>query len=73
MEYKSGINWTPYLATAFCEGFGAGEGASSDEQLEAWQYMYDNNLAWNRQGWYGRTLEHLIQLGLIDTENKNKL
>ena len=43
MEYKSGINWTPYLATAFCEGFGAGEGASSDEQLEAWQYMYDNN------------------------------
>ena len=32
---------TPYLATAIAEGFCEGEGATKEEQLTAWQYIYD--------------------------------
>lgn len=32
---------TSYLACAICEGFCEGEGASQEEQIEAWQYLID--------------------------------
>ncbi len=37
---------TPYLATAIVEGFCEGEGASEEEQIEAWQYLIDTGMAW---------------------------
>lgn len=36
-----------------------------DEALEAWQYLIDSGLAWQLQGWYGRTAERLIEAGLV--------
>lgn len=59
----SKIHWTPYLATAYAEGFCEGENASEEEQLEAWQYLIDTGLAWQLQGFFGRTAAALIESG----------
>ena len=56
---------TPYLATAIVEEFCEGEGASEEEQVEAWQYLVDTGLAWTLQGWFGRTATDLINAGVI--------
>lgn len=46
------------------------EDASIDEQLQAWQSLVDSGLAWQLQGWYGRTATQLIQQGLINSPAK---
>tara|TARA_R100001015_G_C4581622_1_gene138052 strand:- start:505 stop:711 length:207 start_codon:yes stop_codon:yes gene_type:complete len=61
---------TPYLAVGIAEGF---EEAETEKQfLEAWQYIYDNELYLGLQGRFGRTLESLIEQGYINTNNKTK-
>ena len=62
------IEWTPYLATAYAEGFCEGEGATEQEQLEAWAYLIKTGLCWSLQGWFGRTASALIEHGLITKE-----
>ena len=37
--------------------------AEDDEEVEAWQYLIDTGLAWQLQGWYGRTAQRLINDG----------
>lgn len=66
MESKLGITWTPYLATAYAEGFCEGENATDEEQLEAWAYLIETGQCWSLQGWFGRTAEGLIESGIID-------
>jgi len=53
------ITWTPYLASACVEGF---DGEDHDEAtiVSAWQYLINTGLAWQLQGWYGRTAQYLI-------------
>jgi len=62
---STGIKWTSYLATAYAEGFCEGENATIEEQTEAWQYLIDTGLAWELQGWFGRTANQLIKKGII--------
>ena len=62
----SKIKWSPYLATAYAEGFCEGEGATEAEQLGAWQYLVYTGLVWKLQGWFGRTATALIEQGLIN-------
>jgi hypothetical protein len=57
------IKWTPYLATAYAEGFCEGEGATKEEQLGAWQYLIDTGMAWKLQGFFGRQANALIEAG----------
>ena len=38
--------------------------ADEDKQIEAWQHLVDTGLAWNLQGWFGRTAQHLIEQGI---------
>lgn len=59
------MKWTPYLATAFAEGFCEGEGASLEQQIEAWACLIKTGMCWSLQGWFGRSAQGLIESGRI--------
>ena len=52
-----------YTATGLAEGFIEAE--SEQQVIEAWQYLHDTGLAYQLQGWFGRTAQHLLNLGVI--------
>lgn len=54
---------TPYTATGIAEGFI--EANSPNEQVAAWQYLVNTGMAWQLQGFFGRTAEALIEQGII--------
>lgn len=62
------IQWTPYLATAYAEGFCEGEGASAEDQIKAWAYLIQTKLCWHLQGWFGRNAQGFIQSGIISRD-----
>ena len=64
------IQWTPYLAAAFAEGFGEGEGATQEQQLEAWAYLIKTGQCWTLQGWFGRMADNLITNGIISKDGE---
>ena len=70
LNKRTEIEWTPYLACAYAESFCEGEDASLEEQIEAWEYIYDNNLHHNLQGFYGRNLELYIEHGILSKSDK---
>jgi len=53
-----------YQAVGLAEGFI--EADSEDQVLEAWQTLVDTGMAWQLQGWFGRTARHLIEEGYIN-------
>ena len=50
-----------FTATMIAEG--VVEASSEEEYLEAWQHLIDTGLAWQLQGWFGRTAAALIEGG----------
>ena len=77
INQKTEIKWTPYLASAYAEGFCEGENATKEEQLEAWAYLIKTKLCYKMQGFFGRSANGLIESGvisaegIIDWENEN--
>ena len=55
---------TSYNATGIAEGWIEAE--STEQWLEAWQHLVDTGLAWQLQGWFGRSAQHLIDEGRIN-------
>jgi hypothetical protein len=53
-----------YKAIGLAEGWIPTD--NEDEIIMAWQYLHDTKLAYNLQGWFGRTAQDLINSGLID-------
>ena len=51
-----------YTATGIAEGWIDCE--SEDQYIDAWQTLVDTGLAWQLQGWFGRTAANLIDAGL---------
>ena len=66
MTKKEKTELTPYLATAIAEGFCEGEGATEEQQIEAWQYLHDTGLAYKLQSWFGKNARQLITEGIIN-------
>ncbi len=52
-----------YTAVGLAEGFI--EADSEEQIIEAWQYLHDTGLAYQLQGWFGRTATSLIEQGII--------
>lgn len=65
---KSKIEWTPYLATAYAEGFCEGEGAPLEEQIEAWCYLHVSKVGYSLQGWFGRNLSNLLEQKIFSND-----
>jgi len=58
-----------YLAVGIAEGF---EKPANEEQvIEAWQHLVDTGLAWQLQGWFGRTAAQLIESGIVKQGGTN--
>ena len=53
-----------YEATGLAEGFIEAE--SEEQIIKAWQHLHDTGLAYNLQGWCGRTARDLINEGIIN-------
>lgn len=53
-----------YTACSIVEGF-SGREHTEKEMEAAWQYLYDIKAYRWLQGWYGRTMQSLLEDGLI--------
>ena len=57
-----------FTATGIAEGFIDPEGDTDEEReasvIAAWQHLINTGLAWNLQGWFGRTANSLIEQGV---------
>lgn len=51
-----------YTAVGIAEGFVNAD--SEDQVVQAWQTLIDTGLAWQLQGWFGRTAHDLIERGI---------
>ena len=51
-----------YTATGIAEGFIECE--SEEQYIQAWQTLIDTGLAWQLQGFFGRTAKQLIDQGV---------
>tara|TARA_R100000005_G_scaffold70231_1_gene37890 strand:- start:195 stop:383 length:189 start_codon:yes stop_codon:yes gene_type:complete len=40
--------------------------STQEELIQAWQMLVDTGMAWQLQGWFGRTAAQLIEEGLIN-------
>jgi hypothetical protein len=49
------------------------EDADEEELREAWQYLVNTGLAWQLQGFFGRTAQQLIDVGFIDAPTVERL
>lgn len=52
-----------FNAVGIAEGFI--EADSEEQVIEAWQFLVDSGLAWQLQGFFGRTATQLIEQGVI--------
>ena len=57
----------PFTAMMIAEG---SYSADEDEQIAAWQTLIDTGLAWQLQGWFGRTAQALINDGICKSANE---
>jgi hypothetical protein len=58
-----------FTATMIAEG--VEEASSEEEYLEAWQLLINTGLAWQLQGWFGRTAKELIDAGLCTMKGRS--
>ena len=60
-----------YRATGLAEGWIPTD--DEDEIIEAWQHLHDTGLAYQLQGWFGRTAQGLLNEGIITNNNEKRL
>ena len=52
-----------FTAVGIAEGFI--ECDDEGQFIEAWQALVDNGMAWQLQGWFGRTANSMIEQGIL--------
>ena len=52
-----------YTAVGLAEGFIEPE--NEEQVIKAWQHLHDTGMAYQLQGWFGRTCQSLIEAGII--------
>ena len=52
-----------FTAVGIAEGFI--EADNEQQIIDAWQYLVDTGMAWQLQGWFGRTATSLIEQGVL--------
>lgn len=62
-QFTDEYNWTPFTAAMTAEGADGYQAESREEWVSAFQYLIDNGMAWQLQGWFGRTAMDLIANG----------
>lgn len=65
---KTKTKLSTYEATGIAEGWIPAE--SKEQLVQAWQQLHDTGLAYELQGWFGRTAQNLIAEGIIKTDQK---
>jgi len=68
--FTDGTEITPYLATAYAEGFCEGDGVSREDIFKAWSYLCGTKLGYSLQGFFGRSIEALIDMGYLSNEGE---
>ena len=58
-----------YEATGIAEGWIPAE--NKEQLIQAWQQLHDTGLAYQLQGWFGRTAQNLIAEGIIKTDQND--
>ena len=58
-----------YEATGIAEGWIPAE--SKEQLIQAWQQLHDTGLAYQLQGWFGRTAQNLIAEGITKTDQND--
>lgn len=59
---NAGVDQLGFNAVGIAEGWIE---ATEEQQVEAWQYLHDTGLAYQLQGWFGRTADRLLREGVI--------
>ena len=57
------IMMNTYQAVGLAEGFIEAE--SEEQVIAAWQYLHDTKIGYGLQGFFGRTLNQLLDEGII--------
>ena len=55
-----------YEAVMIAEGAPGYADADFERHRQAWQFLVDTGLAWQLQGWFGRTAKRMIDAGEIN-------
>ena len=56
-----------YMAVGIAEGFIEAE--SEEQVIQAWQYLHDTKLGYQLQGFFGRTLNQLLNEGVYHEQS----
>jgi len=67
-HFTDGIEITPYLASAYAEGFCEGDGASQIDRIRAWSYLCGTKIGYSLQGFYGRNIINMIENDYMDKD-----
>jgi len=51
--------------TAIMIAEGVEEPESEEQYIQAWQHLHDTGLAYQLQGWFGRTVTSMIEQGFV--------